>query len=175
MKNKKSLLRFLKRIKGRGKKKKNKERDFKGHDKYYQTLYNNFYSDHAKEMIGIRDKQIDSIKEEIGKLNNNDLKGQHSDDYLNLNAQMKYLQRQNVIDSELASSLKIGNNISHPLARDLREQDDQRIFGDNIYANMHRPNYNEIANQSRAAKTKLAQYMSDPVNQMKMAQLQQMV
>lgn len=165
----------LKRIEGGSKKRKRKGRHYNVHDKYYQALYNNFYKDHAADIISARDRKIDDIKEQISKLNHNTGTSNNEISIKELTDLQKQLERQNVLDQQMASSLKIGNDISIPLAKDLREVDDQRIFGSSLYANSNIPNYMEIANQQKMMKAKLAQYMSDPINQMKMAQQSNMV
>lgn len=176
MPSKKALLKVLKRIKGgSNKKRKRKGRSYDVHDKYYQSLYNKFYKDHAAEIIGARDKKIDEIKERIALHNNNKGIGDDEISIKELTDLQKSLERQNVLDQQMVSSLNIGNNLSIPIAKNLREVDDQRLFGSSMYVNSNIPNYNEMANQQKMMKAKIAQYMSDPVNQMKMAQQSQMV
>lgn len=173
MPSKKSLKQLhIKRLKGgSSKKKRRKSHGFKGHDKYYQSLYNKYYSDSSNDLlvkrITSRNSEIDHIKDEINKLNS--LKKDDNDSkFRELNDLQKQLERQNIIDQQVASSLKMGNSISYPIAKNLRESDDQKIFGSQIYANSHKPDYMGIAKKQAEMKVKLNQYMSDPINQMKM-------
>lgn len=172
MVTKKELKKLLhKRKRESSSKKKRKHGSSSSHNKYYQSLYNKYYADSANDILAsrtqFRDKEIDNIKERISILNA-DKKTNNESEIRKLSEEQKFLERQNVIDQQMASSLKIGNSIAHPLAKSLREADDQKIFGSQLYANSVRPNYMEMAKQSAAMKSKMNQFMSDPVNQMRM-------
>lgn len=173
--NKKILLAVFARMRGKGKRKKIRRGEgYKGHDKYYQSLYNNFYRENAKDLVDMRNSRLNEIKDEISKLNSKDTPPNEGD-IRKLNDEQKFLERQNAIDSMLSTSLHEGNAMAIPLANSLREIDDQHLFGPNMYVNMNRPNYNEMAQASAKTRMQMGEYMSNPINQIKMSQMQQMV
>lgn len=165
--SKKNIQRLIKKKIHKKVKNNNSKASTYNYNGYYQNLYSNYLRDSAKEAISKRnanrDPVMDDIKYRINLINNNPLFNYNPQRYprvFETRDKMRTLynayENQKEHDQQRASDLHVGNNLANPIARDLRERDDQRLYGNQIYINSAKPNYEEFAKQVTASKMKNA-------------------
>lgn len=133
------------------------------HNGYYQNLYSKYLRDSAKESLvareNYRNHDLDKVKRVLNKFNNNpDLlkDNKFKNQYNYVNSLYSAYENQKDFDHQRALDLNVGNSLANPIAKNLREQDDQHLFGDQLYINSAKPNYEELAKQVTQTRIKNA-------------------